>query len=68
MECPHLTGDRMSRCKAGTLAYAPSLFQLHEYCRGKGYKKCPFFLRSVREKYTVSSSFQNVIYLKNDRS
>jgi hypothetical protein len=45
MKCIHLIKGKDAACKALEKAYAPSLFQLVEYCRSGEYRKCPLYLR-----------------------
>ncbi len=45
MKCPHLNHWIVATCKIDGRIYVPSVFQLHEYCRTRGYKKCPFFVK-----------------------
>jgi hypothetical protein len=47
MKCTHLVRGRNMACRALEKAYVPSLFQLVEYCRSGGHRKCPFYLRGV---------------------
>jgi hypothetical protein len=47
IKCPHLTKWVTFACKAGEEYYFPSQFQLHEYCKTKEHKKCPFFLKKT---------------------
>ncbi len=42
MRCPHLEKWVVAVCKAKDDLYIPSNFQLHEYCRTKDHRKCPF--------------------------
>jgi hypothetical protein len=50
MKCPYLIKLPFSTCIACEKPYLPSIFQLHEYCKGKYHKKCPFFLKLIIEK------------------
>jgi hypothetical protein len=50
MKCPKLKQWYVLTCYASNEPYIPSLFQLHEYCKSKDYKKCPFFLKLIIEK------------------
>lgn len=47
MRCPHLFKWTVSYCKAVDRPYAPSLFELEEYCKTRDHRKCPFYLRDV---------------------
>ena len=47
MECPHLIKWITFFCKAEDKVYAPSVFQINEYCRSAGHVKCPFLLRTA---------------------
>jgi predicted sulfurtransferase len=44
MKCPHLADWILKSCEACEQPYAPSLFQLSEYCRKHSHKKCPFYM------------------------
>ncbi len=49
MKCSHLVKlleQSSVYCNAGDKTYAPSPFQLKEYCRSSSHKKCPFRLES----------------------
>ncbi len=50
MRCPNLKKWGISVCKAKDDPYVPSNFQLHEYCRTKNHKKCPFLVQNVSVK------------------
>ncbi len=52
MKCKYLNLFRLSRldwsvtsCMANDRPYTPSLSELHDYCNGKGYTKCPVLLK-----------------------
>jgi hypothetical protein len=61
MKCPHLTKWLTFACKASEKLYFPSDFQIEEYCRGKGHRKCPFFRYSfVSEDAEVPISLTHV--------
>jgi hypothetical protein len=47
MKCTHLIKWVTFACKASEKLYFPSHFQLQEYCKKKGYKKCPFYLKGI---------------------
>jgi hypothetical protein len=47
MKCPHLNRWIVATCKIDERTYAPSLFQLNEYCKTKVHKRCPFFVKNV---------------------
>lgn len=51
MKCPHLIKWVISSCKALDRPYVPSLFELEEYCRTRGHRKCPFYLKDVVRAY-----------------
>jgi hypothetical protein len=53
MKCPHLKLWLVATCKINEKAYVPSAFQLHEYCKTKGHKRCPFFAKSFSQKKQV---------------
>ena len=53
LKCPHLTKLLICTCKACEIPYAPTLFQLEEYCKSKQHEKCPFYLQ-MRE-YEVTA-------------
>jgi len=50
IKCPHLIKWLTFACKANNKLYFPSLFQLQEYCKSKGHKKCPFLRQMPIEK------------------
>lgn len=50
MKCPHLNRWIVATCKIEERIYVPSVFQLNEYCKTRGHKKCPFFVTNVRAK------------------
>ena len=41
-KCPYLSKLWPYKCRACTVLYAPSTFQLEEYCRNERHEKCPF--------------------------
>ncbi len=48
MKCSHLIARRnRSECSALEAPYTPSLFELSEYCRTGGHRKCPFYMRGM---------------------
>ncbi len=47
MKCPHLVKWLTFACKATEKPYFPSEFQLHEYCKGKYHRKCPFYMSGI---------------------
>lgn len=51
MKCPHLKRWFVATCKIEemNMIYVPSAFQLQEYCKTKGHKKCPFFIKNLSE-------------------
>ncbi|MEW6109570.1 MAG: hypothetical protein AB1632_10450 [Nitrospirota bacterium] len=53
MKCPYLTKWVVSSCKACDKPYAPSLFELQEYCRSISHTKCPFYLMIVSRGYEI---------------
>jgi len=63
MKCPYVVGLQglpVLICKAGEKPYAPSPFQLHEYCKSKYHKRCPFFLNAIRET-RISSQLKDAV-------
>jgi hypothetical protein len=50
MKCPYLMKWITYACKVKEKIYFPSAFQLQEYCKSKGHKKCPFLRRMPLEK------------------
>jgi hypothetical protein len=46
IRCPHLIKWAIHTCKAGDKPYAPSLFELMEYCTTGDHRKCPFYFRN----------------------
>ena len=60
MKCPHLIKWLTYACKAKENMYFPSSFQLHEYCRRKSHKKCPFYgARATTEEIETFASVAN---------
>jgi hypothetical protein len=57
MKCPYLSGDYTYRCEAENKLYVPSDFQLHEYCKAKRYKICPFYLFLTEIKASDAKDF-----------
>ncbi|MEJ2696124.1 MAG: hypothetical protein P8013_05710 [Candidatus Sulfobium sp.] len=47
MKCMYLVKRTNLSCRALERPYAPSLFQLTEYCRSTAYRKCPFYLQGI---------------------
>lgn len=52
MKCKYLNLYRLSKldwsitsCTANDRPYSPSLSELHDYCKGKEYTRCPVLLR-----------------------
>ncbi|HUO76468.1 MAG TPA: hypothetical protein VMU21_02730 [Thermodesulfovibrionales bacterium] len=54
MKCPHLNRWIVATCKIDDRTYVPSVFQLDEYCKTGGHKRCPFFVKNVSEKKETS--------------
>ncbi|MBZ0157375.1 MAG: hypothetical protein K8I29_14350 [Alphaproteobacteria bacterium] len=55
MRCGYLHQFRLSgagfpveSCTACRSPYVPSISELHDYCRGKEYRKCPVLLEKER--------------------
>lgn len=44
-KCPHLRKLIVSFCKIEGKLYAPSLYELHEYCRGEEHTRCPLYAK-----------------------
>lgn len=42
LKCPFLIKEELYSCTAVVGAYAPTSFQLAEYCTSEHHKKCPF--------------------------
>ena len=60
MKCPHLIKWLTFACKAKENMYFPSSFQVHEYCRRKTHKKCPFYgARTTTEEIETFASVAN---------
>jgi hypothetical protein len=55
MKCPHLHRWTVATCKIGDRIYVPSVFQLQEYCKTRGHKRCPFFVKNVSENRKVNA-------------
>jgi len=48
MKCAHLTIARaILSCRALERRYLPSQFELAEYCRTNGHRKCPLYLKGI---------------------
>jgi len=47
MQCPHYIDDKSSRCIADDRLYAPSTFQIREYCSTDEHRKCPFYVMCI---------------------
>jgi hypothetical protein len=47
MKCMHLVKRTILSCRALEKPYAPSVFQLAEYCRSSEYRKCPLYLQGI---------------------
>ncbi len=48
MKCAHLTIARaILACRALERRYLPSQFELAEYCRTNGHRKCPLYLKGI---------------------
>jgi len=47
MKCPHLNSWIVATCKIDDSTYVPSVFQLNEYCKRRGHKRCPFFVKNA---------------------
>jgi hypothetical protein len=61
MKCPHIMKWGSFFCGVDEKTYAPSFFQLNEYCMTKEYSKCPFFLRrSEKTAIRTASIEENV--------
>jgi hypothetical protein len=54
MKCPYLKRWLVATCMIEDKIYVPSIFQLQEYCKTKGHKKCPFFMKNFSEKEEVN--------------
>lgn len=48
VKCPYLSRWTAAECRTGDEIYAPSAFQIEEYCRTEGHKKCPFYRKHER--------------------
>jgi hypothetical protein len=63
MKCKYLNQFRLSEfgwtvesCTANDRPYAPSISDLHDYCKGSEFKKCPVLLKTVTSIKTVMSN------------
>ena len=54
MKCPYLTGTYMSSCIANSEVYIPSSFELAEYCRSSGHRRCPFYVARKSDEYPAA--------------
>ncbi len=48
VKCPYLSRWSEAECRIGDSMYAPSAFQVEEYCRTEGHTKCPFYRAHIR--------------------
>jgi hypothetical protein len=55
LKCPHLADWMYRACEATTAPYAPSQFQLAEYCRSLLHVKCPFYLDAMDKTGLVAA-------------
>jgi hypothetical protein len=55
LKCPHLIKWVTFACKAEDKLYFPSHFQLHEYCKTKEHKKCPFYIKKTSMEQEIDS-------------
>jgi hypothetical protein len=58
MKCSYLNQFRLSEfewtvesCTANDRPYAPSISELHDYCKGSELRKCPVLLKKKSEVY-----------------
>ncbi len=52
--CPHLMKSVIPSCRAADEPYAPSPFQMTEYCRTRNHRKCPFFMNLSKPAFDRS--------------
>ena len=43
MKCPYLMTLIFSLCRSEGRFYAPSLMEIHDYCKSQDYEKCPLY-------------------------
>ena len=54
MKCPYLMTLIFSLCRIEGRFYAPSLLELHEYCRTENHARCPLFEK--KGQYSAQAS------------
>jgi hypothetical protein len=55
MKCPHLRRWTVAACRIDEKVYVPSVFQLEEYCKTRGHRRCPFFVKHMNAEREVSA-------------
>lgn len=62
MKCKYLNQFRLSEfgwtvesCAANDRPYAPSISELHDYCKGSEFRKCPVLLK--KESVCINNTF-----------
>ncbi len=68
MKCKYLNQFSISEfewtvesCTANDRPYAPSISELHDYCKGSEFRKCPVLLK--KEKMCMSNSLIYEIFV-----
>lgn len=56
MKCPHLMTFIFSLCRIERRFYAPSVFDLHEYCTNEDYIRCPLYRRKEQRTGKVGGT------------
>jgi len=68
MKCKYLNQFRLSEfgwtvesCTANDRPYAPSISELHDYCKGNEFKKCPVLLKKEDMYMDGISTFEKLV-------
>jgi hypothetical protein len=68
MECKYLNQFRLlefkwtvESCAANDRPYAPSIAELHDYCKGNEFKKCPILLKKESVRMNNSLISENFV-------
>ncbi len=61
MKCPFLVGKNMYSCSASKEVYAPSAFEMEEYCKNTRFKLCPFYYMRITADARTVTSFENTV-------
>lgn len=61
MKCPFLVGKYMYSCSASKEVYAPSAFEMEEYCKNTGFKLCPFYYMRIASDARIVTSSESTV-------